>query len=182
MERSSKRSFWYLWDTQTVWTRSKSLCICMDPHLPLWSNRQSAQSGTCVPHKMSQTVIFDLITIKYVFVKVCESLWSNHQSAHSGAFITANTYNRWGLPYVRGRLASFHSFFQVPYRLYINAQKYRFLPCGVTARTKNIYLRWGCGIENREFLAYFGACQSGQPFLPKVLPQCRKIHLSIQDP
>ena len=27
----------------------------------------------------------------------------------------------------------------VPYRLYITAQKYRFLPCRVTARTKNIY-------------------------------------------
>ena len=45
----------------------------------------------------------------------------------------------------------------LPYRLYITAQKYRFLPCGVTARTKNIYLFWGCGIEKRGFLAYFGA-------------------------
>jgi len=44
--------------------------------------------------------------------------------------------------------------FNVPYRLYITAQKYRFLPCGVTARTKNIYLFWGCGIEKRGFLAY----------------------------
>jgi len=48
----------------------------------------------------------------------------------------------------------------IPYRLYITAQKYRFLPCGVTARTKNIYLFWGCGIEKRGFLAYFGACQA----------------------
>jgi len=31
------------------------------------------------------------------------------------------------------------------YRLYITAQKYRFLPCGMTARTKKIYLFWGCG-------------------------------------
>jgi hypothetical protein len=51
----------------------------------------------------------------------------------------------------------------VPYRLYITAQKYRFLPCGVTARTKNIYLFWGCGIEKRRFLAYFGACQAKIP-------------------
>ena len=51
----------------------------------------------------------------------------------------------------------------VPYRLYITAQKYRFLPCGVTARTKNIYLFWGCGIEKRGFLAYFGACQAKIP-------------------
>ena len=27
-----------------------------------------------------------------------------------------------------------------------------------------------------------GNFESGQPFLPKVLPQCRKIYLSIQDP
>jgi hypothetical protein len=47
----------------------------------------------------------------------------------------------------------------LPYRLYITAQKYSFLPCGVTARTKNIYLFWGCGIEKRGFLAYFGACR-----------------------
>ena len=39
----------------------------------------------------------------------------------------------------------------VPYRLYITAQKYCFLPCGVAARTKNIYLFWGCGIEKRGF-------------------------------
>jgi hypothetical protein len=51
----------------------------------------------------------------------------------------------------------------VPYRLYITAQKARFLPCGVTARTKNIYLFWGCGIEKRGFLAYFGACQAKIP-------------------
>ena len=51
----------------------------------------------------------------------------------------------------------------IPYRLYITAQKYRFLPCGVTARTKNIYLFWGCGIENGGFLAYFGACQAKIP-------------------
>jgi len=38
-----------------------------------------------------------------------------------------------------------------------------FLPCGVTARTKNIYLFWGCGIEKRGFLAYFGACQAKIP-------------------
>jgi hypothetical protein len=52
---------------------------------------------------------------------------------------------------------------KVPYRLYITAQKYRFLPCGVTARTKNIYLFWGCGIEKRGFLAYFGAYQAKVP-------------------
>jgi hypothetical protein len=46
----------------------------------------------------------------------------------------------------------------LPYRLYINTQKKKLLPCGVTARTKNIYLFWGCGIEKRGFLAYFGAC------------------------
>jgi len=40
---------------------------------------------------------------------------------------------------------------RIPYRLYITAQKYRFLPCRVTARTKNIYLFWGCGIENGDF-------------------------------
>jgi len=51
----------------------------------------------------------------------------------------------------------------IPYRLYITAQKYRFLPCGVTARTKNIYLFWGCGIEKRGFLAYFEACQAKTP-------------------
>jgi len=33
----------------------------------------------------------------------------------------------------------------------------------VTARTKNIYLFWGCGIEKRGFLAYFGACQAKIP-------------------
>jgi hypothetical protein len=48
----------------------------------------------------------------------------------------------------------------IPYRLYITAQKFRFLPYGVTARTENIYLFWGCGTEKREFLAYFGACQA----------------------
>ena len=53
--------------------------------------------------------------------------------------------------------------FRVPYRLYITAQKYRYLPCGVTARTKNIYLFWGCGIEKRGLLAYFGACQAKIP-------------------
>ena len=53
--------------------------------------------------------------------------------------------------------------YDIPYRLYITAQKYRFFPCGVTARTKNIYLLWGCGIENRGFLAYFGACQAKIP-------------------
>jgi hypothetical protein len=57
---------------------------------------------------------------------------------------------------------AFWDFF-IPYRLYITAQKYRFLPCGVTARTKNIYLVWGCGIEKRGFLAYFGACQAKIP-------------------
>ena len=51
----------------------------------------------------------------------------------------------------------------IPYRLNITAQKYCFLPCGVTARTKNIYLFWGCGIEKRGFLAYFGACQAKIP-------------------
>ena len=51
----------------------------------------------------------------------------------------------------------------IPYRLYITAQKYRFLSCGVTARTKHIYLFWGCGIEKRGFLAYFGACQAKTP-------------------
>jgi hypothetical protein len=51
----------------------------------------------------------------------------------------------------------------VPYRLYITVQKYRFLPCGVTARTKNIYLFWGCGIKKRGFLAYFEACQAKIP-------------------
>ena len=30
----------------------------------------------------------------------------------------------------------------------------------MTARTENIYLFWGCGIEKRGFLAYFGACQA----------------------
>jgi len=33
----------------------------------------------------------------------------------------------------------------------------------VTGRTKNIYLFWGCGIEKRGFLAYFGACQAKIP-------------------
>jgi hypothetical protein len=51
----------------------------------------------------------------------------------------------------------------IPYRLYITAQKYRFLPGGVTVRTKNIYLFWGCGIEKRGFWAYFGACQAKIP-------------------
>jgi len=51
----------------------------------------------------------------------------------------------------------------IPYRLYIAAQKHRFLPCGVTARTKYICLFWGCGIEKRGFLAYFGACQAKIP-------------------
>jgi len=31
------------------------------------------------------------------------------------------------------------------------------------SRTKNIYLFWGCGIEKRGFLAYFGACQAKVP-------------------
>jgi hypothetical protein len=56
-----------------------------------------------------------------------------------------------------------HKVYHVPYRLYITAQKYRFLPCGVTARPKNIYLFWGCGIEKRGFLAFFGACQAKIP-------------------
>jgi len=46
---------------------------------------------------------------------------------------------------------------------FIPPRKKSFLPCGVTARTKNIYLFWGCGIEKREFLAYFGACQAKIP-------------------
>jgi hypothetical protein len=46
--------------------------------------------------------------------------------------------------------------------LYYRA-KISFLPCGVTARTKYIFLFWGCGIEKREFLAYFGAFQAKIP-------------------
>jgi len=38
-----------------------------------------------------------------------------------------------------------------------------FCPAGWLRARKNIYLFWGCGIEKRGFLAYFGACQAKIP-------------------